>query len=274
MAAGAGDNMAAAVGTGVAVAGRAFTTIGTSGVVFAHSDSVQIDPQGRVHSFCAAVPGAYTVMSCTLAAGLSLKWFRDTFCAAEIEAAKEMGVDPYNLMNPEAAQSPIGANRLIYLPYLMGERSPVLDSNARGAFVGLSAMHTRRDLIRAVMEGVVYSQRQNLDVLRGMHIQPTEMLACGGGAKSPFWRQMMADVFSMPVQTLENSEGPALGAAILAGVAAGVYTDVPSACEQVVRRNEPQLPDSEAAAAYEPFYQLYRGLYPALKESYAALAKL
>ena len=274
VAAGAGDNMAAAVGTGVATAGRAFTTIGTSGVVFAHSDSVQIDPQGRVHSFCAAVPGAYTVMSCTLAAGLSLKWFRDTFCAAEIEAAKEMGVDPYNLMNPEAAQSPIGANRLIYLPYLMGERSPVLDSNARGAFVGLSAMHTRRDLIRAVMEGVIYSQRQNLDILRGMHVVPETMLACGGGAKSPFWRQMMADVFGMPVQTLENSEGPALGAAILAGVAAGVYTDVPSACEQVVRRNEPQLPDSEASAAYEPFYQLYRGLYPALKESYAALAKL
>ena len=274
VAAGAGDNMAAAVGTGVAVAGRAFTTIGTSGVVFAHSDSVQIDPQGRVHSFCAAVPGAYTVMSCTLAAGLSLKWFRDTFCAAEIEAAKEMGVDPYNLMNPEAAQSPIGANRLIYLPYLMGERSPVLDSNARGAFIGLSAMHTRRDLIRAVMEGVIYSQRQNLDILREMHVVPETMLACGGGAKSPFWRQMMADVFGMPVQTLENSEGPALGAAILAGVAAGVYTDVPSACEQVVRRNAPQLPDSAASAAYEPFYQLYRSLHPALKESYAALAKL
>ena len=274
VAAGAGDNMAAAVGTGVATAGRAFTTIGTSGVVFAHSDSVQIDPQGRVHSFCAAVPGAYTVMSCTLAAGLSLKWFRDTFCAAEIEAAKEMGVDPYNLMNPEAAQSPIGANRLIYLPYLMGERSPVLDSNARGAFIGLSAMHTRRDLIRAVMEGVIYSQRQNLDILRGMHVVPETMLACGGGAKSPFWRQMMADVFGMPVQTLENSEGPALGAAILAGVAAGVYTDVPSACAQVVRGNAPQLPDSEASAAYEPYYRLYCGLHPALKESYAALAKL
>ncbi|MGN0779678.1 MAG: xylulokinase [Aristaeellaceae bacterium] len=274
VAAGAGDNMAAAVGTGVAVAGRAFTTIGTSGVVFAHSDTVQIDPQGRVHSFCAAVPGAYTVMSCSLAAGLSLKWFRDTFCAAEIEAAKEMGVDPYNLMNPQAAQSPIGANRLIYLPYLMGERSPILDSDARGAFIGLSAMHTRRDLIRAVMEGVIYSQRQNLDILRGMNVVPETMLACGGGAKSPFWRQMMADVFGMPVQTLENSEGPALGAAILAGVAAGVYSDIPTACEQVVRRNAPQLPDAQASAAYEPFYQVYRGLYPALKDSYAALAKL
>ena len=273
-AAGAADNMAAAVGTGVAKAGKAFTTIGTSGVVFAHSDNVQIDPQGRVHSFCAAVPGAYTVMSCSLAAGLSLKWFRDTFCAAEIEAAKEMGVDPYNLMNPQAAESPIGANRLIYLPYLMGERSPILDSNSRGAFIGLSAMHTRRDLLRAVMEGVIYSQRQNLDILRGMNVVPETMLACGGGAKSPFWRQMMADVFGMPVQTLTNAEGPALGAAILAGVAAGVYEDVPSACEKVVVGNQPQLPDEEAGKAYEPFYQLYCQLYPALKESYASLAKM
>ena len=274
VAAGAADNMAAAVGTGVAKAGKAFTTIGTSGVVFAHSDTVQIDPQGRVHSFCAAVPGAYTVMSCSLAAGLSLKWFRDTFCAAEIETAREMGVDPYNLMNPQAAQSPIGANRLIYLPYLMGERSPILDSDSRGAFIGLSAMHTRRDLLRAVMEGVIYSQRQNLDILRGMNVVPETMLACGGGAKSPFWRQMMADVFGMPVQTLTNAEGPALGAAILAGVAAGVYRDVPSACEQVVVANEPQLPDAEASSAYEPFYQLYCSLYPALKDSYAALAKM
>ncbi|MBQ8653755.1 MAG: xylulokinase [Clostridia bacterium] len=273
-AAGAADNMAAAVGTGVAKAGKAFTTIGTSGVVFAHSDNVQIDPQGRVHSFCAAVPGAYTVMSCSLAAGLSLKWFRDTFCAAEIEAAREMGVDPYNLMNPQAAQSPIGANRLIYLPYLMGERSPILDSNSRGAFIGLSAMHTRRDLLRAVMEGVIYSQRQNLDVLRGMNVVPETMLACGGGAKSPFWRQMMADVFGMPVQTLTNAEGPALGAAILAGVAAGVYESVPAACEKVVVGNEPQQPDAEAGKAYEPFYELYCQLYPALKESYAALAKM
>ena len=110
-----------------------------------------------MHTFCAAVPGAYTNMSCTLAAGLSLKWYRDQFCQAEREAAAQMGVDPYDLMNREAAQSPIGANRLLFLPYLMGERSPLLDANARGAFIGLSAIHTRRDLLRAVMEGVIYS---------------------------------------------------------------------------------------------------------------------
>ena len=274
VAGGAADNMAGAIGTGVASAGKAFTTIGTSGVVYAHSDTVQIDPQGRVHTFCSAVPGAYTVMSCTLAAGLSLKWYRDTFCDAEIQTAKEMGTDPYVLMNEQAARSPIGANRLLFLPYLMGERSPLLDSNARGAFIGLSAMHTRRDLLRAVMEGVMYSQRQNLDVLRGMHVVPERMLACGGGAKSPFWRQMMADIFAMPVSTVQNTEGPALGAAILAGVAGGLYPSVPEACASLIREADPLQPDAARGAAYEPYYQLYTQLYPGLKSAYQTLAGL
>ena len=274
VAGGAGDNAAAAVGTGVVVEGKAFTTIGTSGVVFAHSDKVQIDPKGRVHTFCAAVPGAYTVMSCTLAAGLSLKWYRDTFCQAEIDAAKEMDTDPYILMNQQAAKSPIGANRLIFLPYLMGERSPLLDSNARGAFIGLSAIHTRKDVLRAVMEGVTYSQRQNLDVLRAMHVAPETMLACGGGAKSPFWRQMMADVFNMPVKTVKNTEGPALGAAILAGVAAGIYKDIPTACAQVIRENDPLQPGTAEHNAYERVYSVYESLYPSLKGAYSELAQL
>ena len=274
VAGGAGDNMAAAIGTGVAESGRAFTTIGTSGVVFAHSDTVRIDPEGRVHTFCAAVPGAYTNMSCTLAAGLSLKWYRDQFCQAEREAAAQMGVEPYELMNREAAQSPVGANRLLFLPYLMGERSPLLDANARGAFIGLSAIHTRRDLLRAVMEGVIYSQRQNLDILRGMGVKPASMLACGGGARSPFWRQMMADVFGLPVQTVQAPESPALGAAILAGVAAGVYPDVPSASAALVRPGEALLPDAERSAAYEPYYRLYESLYPALKPACGRLAAL
>lgn len=274
VAGGAGDNMAAAIGTGVASSGKAFTTIGTSGVVFAHSDTVSIDPQGRVHTFCAAVPGAYTNMSCTLAAGLSLHWYRDQFCQAECQAAREMDTDAYVLMNQEAAQSPIGANRLLFLPYLMGERSPLLDADARGAFIGLSAIHTRRDLLRAVMEGVMYSQRQNLDILRGMGVTPRSMLACGGGARSPFWRQMMADVFGMPVMTVQNAESPALGAAILAGVAAGVFADVPGACAALVRQGEPVMPDQERSAAYEPFYRLYESLYPALKPACGRLAAL
>lgn len=272
---GAGDNAAAAVGTGVVRAGRAFTTIGTSGVVFAHSDQVTIDPAGRVHTFCHSVPGCWTVMSCTLAAGLSLKWFRDTFCAAEREAAAGMGVDPYEIMNTQAARSPIGANRLLYLPYLMGERSPILDENARGAFIGLSAMHTKYDLLRAVMEGVTYSQRQNLDVLRGMGVTFSDMLACGGGGRSAFWRQMLSDVYGCPVSTIASSgESPALGAAILAGVGAGVYSSVQQGCDAVIRTNTPERPDGTRGVQYEQYYRIFCSLYPALRESYQSLSVL
>jgi len=271
VAAGAGDNAAAAVGTGVVTQGKAFITIGTSGVIFAHSDTVQIDPQGRVHTFCAAVPGAYTVMSCSLAAGLSLKWFRDTFCRAECETGELMGVDPYKLLDEEAGKVPIGANRLLFLPYLMGERSPLLDSNARGAFIGLSAMHTRRDLLRAVMEGVIYSQKQNLDVLSGMRVLPEALFATGGGAKSPLWRAMIADVLQMPVKTVANAEGPALGAAILAGVACGVYRDIPGACDEIIREKEPLRPNKANGDAYSRVYRIYESLYPRLKEAYREL---
>ena len=203
---GAGDNAAAAVGTGVVRDGKAFTTIGTSGVVFAHTSQISIDPKGRVHTFCCAVPGQWHVMGVTQAAGLSLKWFRDNFCMPEKEAAAMMGVDPYDLMNREAEKSPIGSNRLLYAPYLMGERTPHLDSNCRGMFVGLSAMHTRRDLLRAVMEGVTFSLADCLGVLAEMGVKADRMLACGGGGRSPVWRQMLADVFQMPVATTVSTE--------------------------------------------------------------------
>ena len=271
VAGGAGDNAAAAVGTGVVEEGKAFTTLGTSGVVFAHSDRVTIDPQGRVHTFCSAVPGCWTVMSCTLAAGLSLHWFRDNFCKEEMVAADGIGKDPYFLMDQEAARVPIGANHLIYMPYLMGERSPKLDPNARGVFFGLSAIHTKHDMLRAVLEGVIYSQRECLDILRGMGVVSSEMLACGGGGTSPLWRQMMADVYNLPVRTSSSKEGPALGAAILAGVAAGVYESVPAACRKLVKASDPQPPIAENHDKYEPFYQLYCKLYPAMKDCFAQL---
>ena len=271
---GAGDNAAAAVGTGVVERGRAFTTIGTSGVVFAHSDRVTIDPQGRVHTFCSAVPGAWTVMSCTLAAGLSLKWLRDQFFTEEMKTAEGMGVDPYFLMDQQAGRVPIGANRLIFLPYLMGERSPLLDENSRGVFFGLSAIHTKYDLLRAVMEGVTYSQRQCLDVLRGMGVVSTEMLACGGGGSSPLWRQMLADVYGCPVKTVVSKEGPALGAAILAGGGAGLYPNVQEACRGMIQTNPAQQPDAQASEQYERFYQVYQSLYPALRESFQRRSKL
>lgn len=271
---GAGDNAAAAVGTGVVEQGKAFLTIGTSGVIFAHSDKVTIDPQGRVHSFCSAVPGAWTVMSCTLSAGGSLQWYRNNFSGSEIQTAQGLGTDPYVLMDQQAERIPIGANRLLFLPYLMGERSPLLDHDARGVFFGLSAMHTRFDMLRAVMEGVVYSQRQCLDILKGMDVMPQTMLATGGGGTSFVWRQMIADVFECPVATVASKEGPALGAAILAGVGAGLFKTVQQACEELVVTNKPQHPVKENTHKYLPYYNLYQSLYPNLKDSFKTLAGL
>ena len=192
---GAGDNAAAAVGTGVVTDGKAFTTIGTSGVVYAHSSKISIDPKGRVHTFCCAVPGCWHVMGVTQGAGLSLKWFRDQFCQDYVERARQMGIDPYVLMDQDAAQVPVGSNKLLYLPYLMGERTPHLDPDCRGVFFGLSAIHTKQDMLRAVMEGVTYSLRDCYDILLEMDIHPEQMMACGGGGTSALWRQMLADLY-------------------------------------------------------------------------------
>lgn len=271
---GGGDNACAAVGTGVVREGRAFTTIGSSGVVYAHTKEMHLDPKGRVHTFCCAVPGAWHVMGVTQGAGLSLKWFRDEFCGEEKALAKTRGEDVYNIMDAEAEESPIGANRLIYLPYLMGERTPHLDPDCRGVFFGLSAMHRRRDLIRAVMEGVTYSLLDCLNILREMGVTPSEMLACGGGGSSPMWRQMLSDVFELPVRTPVSKEGPALGAAILAGVGAGIYSSVEEGCDAAVRYNPAQEPRGENFAKYREVYRLYTKLYPALKTSFGELSKL
>lgn len=269
---GAGDNAAAAVGTGVVRDGRAFTTIGTSGVVFAHTSDLSIDPKGRVHTFCCAVPGAWHVMGVTQAAGLSLKWFRDQFCSGEMETAKQLGVDPYVLMDKEAETVPIGANRLLYLPYLMGERTPHLDPNCRGAFIGLSAIHTRKDMLRAVMEGVSYSLRDCLEILKEMGVSVDDMMACGGGGSSPLWRQMLADLYGCPVKTTNSKEGPALGAAILAGVGAGVYSSVEEGCDALIRTDKIQAPIAANTWEYNRYYEIYRGLYEKLAESFLSLA--
>jgi xylulokinase len=271
---GAGDNAAAAVGTGTVVDGKAFVTIGTSGVVFAHTSKLSIDPKGRVHTFCCAVPNAWHVMGVTQAAGFSLKWFRDNFCHEEMITADGMGKDPYYLMDKQAERIPIGAERLLYLPYLNGERTPHLDPDARGVFFGLSAMHTRQHLLRAVMEGVTYSQRDSVEVLRGMGVNISEMLACGGGGSSPLWRQMLADTFNCPVKTVVSKEGPALGVAILAGVGTGIYKSVEEGCKAVIKLNPAQNPIAENVPQYEKYYEMYTKIYPALKNAYKDLAKL
>ncbi|HZK39656.1 MAG TPA: xylulokinase [Clostridia bacterium] len=271
---GAGDNAAAAVGTGVVDDGKAFTTIGTSGVVFAHTSDISIDLKGRVHTFCCAVPGAWHVMGVTQAAGLSRKWFRDNFCQAEVEAAQGTRLDSYDLMDMKASLSPIGANRLLYLPYLMGERTPHLDANARGVFFGLSAMHTKNDLLRAVIEGVSYSLKDCMAVLEEMNISVNNMAICGGGSKSTLWRQMLADVYGCPVKTVASKESPALGVALLAAVGANIYGSVAEACAAVVEYGDAQQPDKSSVNEYAKFYSLYKEIYPALKTNFEKLGKL
>jgi xylulokinase len=271
---GGGDNMAAAIGTGVVDKGKAFVTIGTSGVLYAHSTSATVDSSGRVNTFCAAADKAWAVFGCSLSAGMSLQWLRNNFFLPEMKVAEGLGQDPYNLMTAQAERVPIGSNRLIFMPYLMGERSPLLDPNARAVFFGLSAIHNKYDMLRSVMEGVVFALRQSLDVLRDMGVEFSEINATGGGGTSPLWRQMIADIFELPVITIKNREGPALGAAILAGVGAGLFPSVSEACKLIINTNPPQDPITENSKKYNPYYNLFRDLYPGMKENFKTLSGL
>ena len=272
--AGAGDNASAAVGVGVVVDNKAFTTIGTSGVVFAHTSKMKIDPRGRVHTFCSAVPGEWHVMGVTQAAGLSLQWFKNNFCLEEQQLSTIEKMDPYDIMSREAAQIPIGSNKLIYLPYLMGERTPHLDPTCRGVFFGLSAKHTRANLIRAVMEGVTFSLLDCVSIFREMGISFPEMLICGGGGKSSFWRSMISDVYDCRVKTLASSEGPAFGSAILASVGVGIHDSVSQACDAMVRENEVTEPNHNSNVEYMKYYEIYKNLYPSLVSEFKNLESL
>ena len=262
--AGAGDNAAAAVGTGCIRDGKSFTTIGTSGVVYAHTSRMAADPAGRIHTFCCAVPGQWHVMGVTQAAGLSLSWLRQNICP-------ELS---YREMDALAEQTPIGAEKLIYLPYLMGERTPHLDADARGVFFGLSGMHTRAHLIRAVLEGVSYSLKDCQRIIEGVIGPIGETTVCGGGAASGLWRQMIADVYGCKVQTLRANEGVALGAAILAGVGAGIYQSVAAGCDRIVEVKEEILPVAENTEKYRKVYAFYDSLYDTMKASYQSLSKM
>lgn len=271
---GAGDQAAGAIGNGIVKPGVISSTIGTSGVVFAYTDKVKIDPQGRVHTFCHAVPNTWHIMGVTQGAGLSLQWFRNNFCKEEMATAQTMGVDPYMLMDQAAEKSGTGANGLLYLPYLMGERTPHLDPDARGVFFGLSAKHEKRDLIRSVMDGIAFSLKNALDIILEMGIPVNEVRASGGGGKSKLWRQIQADVFGTPICTVSSSEGPALGVALLAGVGAGVYKNVPEACEAAVKVVTNQDYNSKTHEAYNGYYKLYNSLYQSLKNDFKKLAVL
>lgn len=264
LAAGAGDNAAAAVGTGVVSDGKAFTTIGTSGVVFAHSKNLAIDPKGRIHTFCSAVPGEYHTMGVTQAAGLSLSWFKNNIAPTM----------KYSELDKMADELPIGADRLIYLPYLMGERTPHLNPLCRGVYFGLSAMHTTAHLYRAVLEGVAYSLYDAYEIVAATGTPIKEMAVCGGGAKSPIWRQMISDVYNVPLTDMSKGGGACLGAAILGAVAGGAYPDVQTACKKVIKYGEVTSPDADRHEAYMGYSRIYKDIYTSLEKNYDALANL
>jgi xylulokinase len=274
IAGGGGDNACSAVGSGVIAEGIVAVSVGTSGTVFSPMLQPKYDPKLRVHTFCHAVPGQWHAMGVMLSAGGSLRWFRDALCQAEKEEAARQGLDAYELITAEAAQAPVGSEGLFFLPYLTGERTPHADPHARGSFVGLSLRHGKGHLARAIMEGVCYGLRDSLEILHEMGLPITEVRATGGGARSAFWRQMQCDVFHTPLVRMAIDEGAAFGAALLGGVAGGVYLDVPAACAAAVQTKEPVRPEAEAAGRYQEYYPIYRDLYPALRATFGAVARV
>jgi xylulokinase len=258
--AGAGDQAAGAVGMGIVRPGAVSATIGTSGVVFAATDRPALDPRGRVHTFCHAVPGRWHVMGVTQAAGLSLRWFRDRFGTE----GDNDGRDPYEKLIDEAAGAPAGADGVLWAPYLMGERTPHLDPRARAALVGLAANHTRAHIIRAILEGVAFSLRDTLTIFAEMSVPVGTIRLGGGGARSALWRQIQADVYGRSVEIVEAEEGAAYGAALLAGVGVGAWASVDEACAATVRPLEKIAPRAADASLMNTRYRTFQSIYPAL----------
>ena len=271
---GGGDQAAGAVGNGIVKRGVISSVIGTSGVLFAFSDHPEFDAAGRLHTFCHAVPNKWHMMGVTLAAGGSFRWLRDTLCQEEIALARRKNVHPYEIMTGRAAEASPGSGGLIFLPYMIGERTPYPDPDARGVFFGLTLRHTKADLIRAVMEGVTFSLRDSLEIMRSLKIPIKEIRASGGGGRSKLWRQMQADIFKADVVTINIDEGSAFGAALLAGVGAGIYSSVEEACNATIRTTTKTSPHPQKVRLFEEYYEVYRSLYPALKDSFHRIASL
>src|SRR5918995_2132241 len=262
VAAGGGDNAAAAIGTGIVRPGLVNSSVGTSGVLFAHAEEFTPDPSGRLHAFCHAVPGAYHLMGVTLSAGGSLSWWRET-----------LGGDFDELVG-EASDVPPGSEGLVFLPYLSGERTPHLDPKARGAFFGLTARHGAPHMTRAVMAGVILSLRDSLEIMRDLDVPIRDVRATGGGAKSDLWRRLQADIYGIPIRRTVADEGPAYGAALLAGVTSGAYADVDEATSVVKLRKETTELDEERSKIYKEYYEVYRSLYPATSSAMSHLTDL
>ena len=258
---GAGDCAAGAVGNGIVTPGVLSTSIGTSGVMFVHSDTLKFDPKGRVHTFCHAVRGKWHMMGVTLSAGGSLQWFRNALCKEVMDRARAAGTDPYETLTAEASSVPAGSRGLFFLPYLSGERTPHADPDARGCFIGLTLAHGRGHLTRSIMEGVTYSLRDSLEIIRSLDVPVKQIRASGGGSRSTLWRQVQADVFGSKVVTINSEEGPAYGVALLAAVGAGAFKNIQEACRATIRVVNETAPDRRAAKQYDRAYPEYQQLY-------------
>ncbi|MCZ7644987.1 MAG: xylulokinase [Planctomycetota bacterium] len=270
---GGGDQAAGGVGAGIVQSGIASVSLGTSGVVFLHADTLKTDPRGRLHAFCHAVPGKWHMMGVCLASGGSFQWFRNALGQPEVEAAKMSGADPYDLLVAQAAAEPAGSRGVCFLPYLTGERTPHADPYATGTFVGITPSTTKGALARAIVEGVCYSLRDSFEIFKALGLPVGEVRVTGGGAKNPFWRQTLADVFGQGTRGLAAAEGPAYGVALLAAVGAGAFKSVEEACRATVQTCDPLEPKPPHVKVYNAFHPLWQNLYRSLKGDYEKLSK-
>ncbi|MBN1491933.1 MAG: xylulokinase [Phycisphaerae bacterium] len=274
---GAGDQPAGAIGNGIVQAGIVSATMGTSGVVFAHSDKPVPNKAGNLQSFCHAVPGKWCVFGCMLAAGGSFQWLRNTWCADEVAALRKAKKDPgvvYTSLIKLAEKAPPGCEGLFFLPYLTGERCPYPDPDARGAWIGLTVRHDRASLVRAVLEGITFGMRDQIEIMRAGGLDIREVRAGGGGAASPWWRQLQADIYDATVTTINTQEGAAYGVALLAGVGTGVFKTVPEACEAGIRITDQRKPTAKLRKRYDSAYAQYRRLYPSLAGEFKRIAEV
>jgi xylulokinase len=263
--AGGGDQAAQAVGVGAVKEGVVALTLGTSGVVFATTGGAFIEPEGRLHAFCHSVPGKWHLMGVMLSAAGSLRWYRDTF-------ARGM---KYNDLLAPVESIPAGSEGLLFLPYLTGERTPHPDPLARGAFVGLTVRHGMAHCTRAVLEGVAFGLKDSFELMKSAGLAKIEQVrVSGGGARSALWRQILADVFDAELVTVNTTEGAAFGAALLAGVGAGLWADVETACDRTIRVTGSESPVPRQVDVYRKVYPLYRELYPALRKSFDKISSL
>lgn len=271
---GGGDQPAGAVGNGVVVEGLTSATMGTSGVVYVHSQRYVTDPKSRANTFCSCVDGEYCLFGCVLAAGGSLQWYRNTLGSAEIAEAKRKRIDPYELLTAQAAAAPAGCEGVFWLPYLTGERTPHADPLARACWIGIHSRTTRGELVRSVMEGATFAMNDAVTVLRQRGLNIRQVRLSGGGARSQFWRQLQADIYGATCATINCEEGPAYGVALLAAVGAGEYRDIRQACSAAIRITRTIQPQAKAKKLYQKLHAQYARLYPALKEEFARIAEL